>query len=519
MTIDLDTRLDMAAGSLHRAVADLPLEAPPRPSGRSPVVLGVVLLTVAGVTAAVVGAATRDDKGVNVNARTVADVQGLIANPVPEGFQVGWAGDQSAAANAATGAAGATGKAAVGANSDGNGLAEGQAMGLDTYLYGDTDGATSSPFTTSDLVVNVWDASGLSAGAAGQATAALDGLAGATTATVQGHAAKLCAPPGCQVKGDADVTTVWWHETDDVELVVASRSLTAQQVVAVADGLTVHGDAVSLGTLPGGLPGPLDQVGHLKDAAAAASGDAVAHWVGYTDPSDATGRFVDVTTLTGNRAELMALVWELGADQQVEVRGKDGWLAVADSGVAGSAGAQAEVPQLDLVWQEASGVLVHVTSLGVAKNDVLELVESLHSASDDEWQQVTETAAAANATATDDGGQATASAGAAGAQADAGAGVDTSTGQAGAGVSAATGDGTSVGAGVTAGADGQVDAGAAADTGVAQIDARLHADLGTDAVIGAVQDGLTKTVDAASQATTKLEDGGKSTPGAGQLVP
>src|SRR5262249_11912259 len=147
---------------------------------------------------------------------------------------------------------------------------------------GDAKGATASPFTTSDLVVNVWDGTGLSADAAAQATSALDGLAGATTATVGGHAAHMCAPPGCQVEGDAGVSIVWWHESDHVEVVVASRSLTSAQVVAVADGLTVHGDTVALGALPDGLPGPLEQVGHLQDAAVATSGDAVAHWVGYT---------------------------------------------------------------------------------------------------------------------------------------------------------------------------------------------------------------------------------------------
>src|SRR5262245_13599988 len=94
---DVDDRLHMAAGSLHDAVADMPLNGPPTSSARSPIALGAVLLIVAALTTAAVGA-TRGDDDVDVAASPIVDVQGLVAEPVPEGFAVAWAGEQTSAA-------------------------------------------------------------------------------------------------------------------------------------------------------------------------------------------------------------------------------------------------------------------------------------------------------------------------------------------------------------------------------------------------------------------------------------
>ena len=498
MTTDLDTRLQRAADSLHRSVESLPLEAAPRPSGRSPVVLGVVLLVVAATTTALVSSRGGDD-GIAVPTDTVADVQALVAAEVPEGFQVAWAGEQAAEAVADTSVDGAVG---VDTERGAAAAVEGQALGLDTYLYGATGASVANPFAASDLVVNVWDSSGLTGTAASEATAALqslDQLTGTVTATVRGLDALACAPPTCTVAGAVDVTTVWWHETDDLEVVLASRSLTVDQIVAIADGLAIEQEDVTLGVLPEGLPGPLDEVGRLHDTAVAATRDAVAHWVGYIDSANPTSRYVDVTTLAGDAAELMALVWELGADQQVSVRGTDAWLALGDSGIAASADAATDAAQIDLVWQEADGVLVHVTSVGVQQDEVLGLVESLQAATDTEWEDVkAEVAAAAQAA---DGSVA----------AGAGAQVDDGV-SAGAGVAADTGagaeGGADAGASVSAGASGAgVDAQVNVDAGVADVEAGLHADLGTEAVIGAVQDTVGQTAEAAADAQAQLEEG------------
>jgi hypothetical protein len=498
MTTDLDTRLHRAADSLHRSVENLPLEAAPRPSGRSPVVLGVVLLIVAAATTATVSATRGDDKGIDVAADPVSDLKALVADQVPEGFEVAWAGEQSADA-AADGAV----DAGAGAGAEGGVAAvpEGQSVGLDTYIYGAAGqaGRMVYPYAASDLVVNVWDTSEVSAGAGATAGVhGLDGLTGTAPATVRGQAGLVCAPPSCTITGDVDVTTLWWHESVDLEVVLASRSLDTDQLLAIAEGLTIEQEDVTLGALPAGLPGPLDEVARLHDTVATTS-DAVAQWVGYIDPTNAAGRYVDVTTLAGDEAELMALVWELGADELINVRGQQAWLALGDSGVAAGADASASVPQLDLVWQEASGVLVHVTSLGVDQADVLDLVESLQAATDDEWADVmagvaadSESAAAGAAVEAGDG-QVDAGAGAS-------AGVDT-----GAGVDVDTGAGVSASAGASAGVDGQVDAGASVDAGVADVEANLHADLGTEAVIGAVQGTVEQTAAAAARAQAELE--------------
>jgi hypothetical protein len=527
MTTDLDTRLHGAAGSLHRAVEDIPLgDEAPRPASRPTVMLGVVLLLVAAVTTALVGSSRGGNDGVAVTPDPVADVRALVADQLPEGFEVAWAGEH--AAQAAVEAHSNQESTGAGAAA----LVEGEALGLSTYLYGGAgaavDTASGYPFATSDLVVNVWDSSDLPADAADQATEALqslDDLTGTVGTTVRGHAGLACAPPQCTVTGDADVTTVWWHETDALEVVLASRTLNVDQIVAVAEGLTIDAQDVALGALPAGLPGPLEEVGQLHDTAVAATRDAVAHWVGYIDPTDAAGRYVDVTTLSGNAAELMALVWELGADQQISVRGQDAWLAVTDSvGTSGAdatagvgAGANADLPQLDLLWQEASGVLVHVTSLGVSQDDVLQLVESLHTATDAEWADVkadvaTEAQAAAGADA---------QVGAGGSQVDAGAGASAGVGDdAGAGTDAEADAGVSASVDASGtGVDAQVDAGVALDAGVADVEAGLHADLGTEAVIGAVKDTVDQTGAAVAQTGAQVQDGVRSLPGGDQLVP
>jgi len=512
MTTDLDTRLHRAADSLHRAVETLPLEAAPRPSGRSPVVLGVVLLVVAATTTALVSSSRGgDDDGISLPTDTVADVQALVAAEVPEGFEVAWAGEQAAGTVSDVSVGGAVG---VDTDDPAAGVAvEGQALGLDTYLYGVADASATNPFATSDLVVNVWDSSELTGEAATQATAALqslDGLTGTAATTVRGLDALVCAPPSCTVAGTADVTTVWWHETEDLEVVLASRSLTVEQVVAIADGLAIDQEDVTLGALPAGLPGPLDEVGRLHDTAVAATRDAVAHWVGYIDTADPTGRYVDVTTLAGDTAELMALVWELGADELVDVRGTNAWLALDST---------PDATQIDLVWQEADGVLVHVTSLGVTQDEVLDLVGSLQAASDEQWAavkaEVGETADVAAAAEADAGG-ADASA-SAGAQVDPGAGASAGVGaDAGAGADGGVDAGVSASAGASgAGVDAQV----GVDAGVAEVEAGLHADLGTEAVIGAVQDTLGQTAAAAAQAQAQLEESARQAAENNPLLP
>lgn len=496
-TRDLDARLHGAAGSLHDAVADLPLNGPPTSSGRSPIVLGAVLLIVAALTTAAVGATRGGDDGTDVSAQPIADVRGLVAEPVPEGFAVAWAGEQTSA-----------NVDGAGVNADTQTGVAAQALGLDTYLYGNASAAAStSPFATSDLVANVWDASEVSA-EAGEAAqiSALDGLANTASASVRGHGASVCAAPDCAADANADVTTVWWHETDTVEVVLASRTLTVAQILAVAETLEIDAEGViSLGVLPDGLPGPLAELGRLHDDTVAATREAVAHWVGYVDPSNPTGRFVDITTLAGDSAELMALVWELGAQTVVQVRGQDGWLAVGAGAQVQAAGTQSRI---ELVWQEESGVLVHVTALGVEQDELLGLVANLETASADEWTDIKASVSA-------------------GADVTAEAAAEAANGEVSAQVDGGVGSGADVGADVAAGADGVdaqvgvgtpgtgagVDAEAQVDAGVVDIAADLHADLGTEAVIGVVTDTVNDTVGAVGTVGQQLDEG------LGQLVP
>jgi hypothetical protein len=247
-TSDLDTRLHTAAGSLHDAVADVPLHGPPTSSGRSPIALGAVLLLVAALTTAAVGATRGNDDGIDVSSQPVADVRGLVADPVPEGMAVAWAGEQTSAVVDGSGV-----------NADSQTGVAAQTLGLDTYHYGNASAAAgTSPFATADLVANVWDAAEVSA-EAGEAAqiSALDGLANTTSASVRGHAAQVCAAPACVADVNADVTTIWWHETETLEVVLASRTLGVDQIVAIAENLEIDADGVlslALDAVPN-LPG------------------------------------------------------------------------------------------------------------------------------------------------------------------------------------------------------------------------------------------------------------------------
>jgi hypothetical protein len=494
-TRDLDARLHTAAGSLHDAVADVPLNGPPSSSGRSPIALGAVLLLVAALTTAAVGATRGDDDGIDVSSQPVAEVRGLVADPVPEGLAVAWAGEQTSAVVDGSGV-----------NADSQTGVAAQTLGLDTYLYGNASAAAgTSPFATADLVANVWDAAEVSA-EAGEAAqiSALDGLANTTSASVRGHAAQVCAAPDCVADVTADVTTVWWHETETLEVVLASRTLGVDQILAIAEHLVIDADGV-LSLAPDAvpnLPGPLDELGVLSDTAVASTREAVAHWVGYVDPANPTGRFVDITTLAGDTAELYALVWELGAQAVVQVRGQDGWIAAGAGAQATAAGTQGRI---ELIWQEESGVIVHVTALGVGQDELLDLAANLQTASDDEWADIKASvsvtgdetaAAAADVAAGDVSAEVDADVGS-GADVEADVNADTGTGV---DVDAQVGVGTSDTTGVGVDAEAQVDA------EVVGIAADLHADLGTEAVIGAVTDTVNGVTGAVGQVGQGLEE-------------
>jgi hypothetical protein len=439
MTTDLDSRLHRAAGSLRHSVADLPADQPPRPGPQRRAALGLGVLLVTGVLAATI-AARSNDTATELDVAPAAEVQALIADPVPEGLQVGWVGEQTA--QAAAGVDTGAGAAAAG------GTASAGPVDLYTYIYGDA--GADAPFGTSDLVINVWDST---AGAEAHVNSYGEAQISAADATVgvRGLQGLLGVVDG--------VTSLRWYEAPDVEVVLASRTLSSDDLLAIAEGLAMDGTNVALGTLPAALPGPLDQVGQLGGATVAGARATVASWVGYTGVA-ASDVLVDVTTLVGGTDELMALVWELGATQQVGLRGGQAFMA-AGAGVGAATDVAGDT--IDLVWQEASGVLVHVTALGMGQNDLLAIVDGLRSSTEAEWANVTELAATAQAAAA--------------------AAVDTATdavGEAESEAEATTDAGLdATGSTVDDGIDAVTDV-------VTDLGTTLHEDLGAEAVVGAL---------------------------------
>lgn len=482
MTTDLETRLEEMGGALHRTVSYVPDRRHP-PSGRTRVAVGVPLVALAALATTLV---VRSDEPANVASDPIVNLRGLIPDEAPEGLELSWAGQQAAQATATpeevAGVAGGVGDASAGP------------IDLHTYLYGDA--STSYPFGTGDLVVNVWETA---AGATGfDAAGGAADLPGAIVTTVQGQEAVLCDVATCAL-GTDPVSSVQWQTTEGIQTIAASQSLDADQILEIAEGLVIDGTDVSLGDLPssdlGALPSSigteLTEVARLHDTVVGGARDLEAFWVGYADRDDPT-RALDVTTLTGGADELTALLWSLRAAEKIDVRGTQAFLSVGASG---------DDP-VELVWQEANGVLAHVTALGMSQDEVVDFVEGLRWVADGEWPDVEELAEAAQAalppTPT----------------------VAPELGDGEAGVSVDSGEGpVDADAQVSADADG-IDVGVQAETAIADLEASLHTDLGAAAVLGPVVSGLADGVGAIGELGSQVVDQVTPPPGSTpDLVP
>ena len=452
MTPDLESHLHQMGGALRSSAGDPPPRRTPTP-GRTRMLVGVPLVAVAalGATLSVRGGADSEA----VDAAPVVSLRGLIPEAPPEGLELSWAGQQ---------AAGVTpeGDVAAGAVDD---LAVGP-VDLSTYLYGDA--SVGTPFAAEDLVVNVWEA--VPGAPAFDPTALAAGLPGSALATVQGTEALVCDVTVCVTDSLPAVSSIRWQTADGVQAVVASQSLGVDELLQLANGLTVDGTEVALGTVPATVDGALDEVAHIEDIVIDGARSVDAYWLGYVDAVDPT-RALDVTTLTGTADELTALVWSLGVTDVTEVvdlRGKDAYMVVDE--VDGT---------VELVWQEADGVLAHVTALGMAPDEVVALADGLRWVADDEWQEVEDLAAAAQAAVGET------AAGLPPVDVDAGAEAD---GDVAADAGVAVGDaGVDVSAGAGATEDG-VDVDLGLDTAITDLEASLHVDLGAAAVVGPLVD-------------------------------
>lgn len=353
MTVDLDTRLRAACGSLARASQRRSPAGPPR-SLRPVATVAAVVSAVALVagTVAIRGAAEDDDQ--DPVATSSMPVPRLIADVVPDGLRpLGVVELPTDDAGAPT---------------------------LTVSLYGDP--TAGDPFAVSDLAVLT-------------ATGPLPPEEFGETVTVRGH-------DGLVIDAFPSATTVSWEEVDGFTVALASRTLDVHQLVAVAEGLAVDADAktVDIGPLPDTLPGPLDPVA-AADIEETSFGmqrvglpheESIAgHVAAYQSEDYGLFGSALVTTFTGDATSLTVLRWLGGATTATDVRGHPGWsgsheLPGFDDGEGIVPGSQG--PLSAVVWEEAPGVLVLVQTFGSDLTEAQAMAESLRPTTEDEWTRM-----------------------------------------------------------------------------------------------------------------------------------
>ncbi|MGH9213207.1 MAG: hypothetical protein ACRD2C_21425 [Acidimicrobiales bacterium] len=262
----------------------------------------------------------------------------------------------------------------------------------DAYLYGDAD--AENPFESGDLVITTLRHS------AEDPDGGLSMYPGEQVEVqVRGHDGLVCSPDACSADG---ATTVHWLEEPGFEVSLTSRSLDQDQLLAIAEGLEISNEQILLGGLPPDLPVPADEL--ARDGEQARNPHAVAHMATYRQPhaADDPRPLLDdrpSLTVSAGPGDESTMLWEVvsyDARHRVEVRGHDGWFVSrqASPPAVFPGGGYSYSPASSLViWEEQPGVIVSVTATGssdLAEDDLLHVAESLHPASDEEWEAVLE---------------------------------------------------------------------------------------------------------------------------------
>jgi hypothetical protein len=340
MTMDLDTQMRVASHSLRRASRGLTPTGPP-PTRRPPLavagmaVVVTLLLAVAGI--AVLRLTDDDRSRVSTG---IPDIPRLIPGAYPEGLP--------------------------------------DPMGIDlpyTALFDDNvpasiavygDPGAESPFAAADLAVITSD---------NDIRPYVEGSGNQRTVTVRGV-------EGLSTEAAADSPigrSVTW-EADGRHVLVASHSLDEDQLLAVAEALTIAEGDVTLDAAPPGMP-VLEQLAAADDYLLAnlvvvgppVRRSAEAFMVG-NETVDYDKTFFVVTS-AGDASDLVVVRWVTGADTPTEVRGHPAWAGTDD-------GAQS------LVWEESPGVIAMVLANGLTDAELQAAVDSLRPATDDEWDQL-----------------------------------------------------------------------------------------------------------------------------------
>lgn len=239
-------------------------------------------------------------------------------------------------------------------------------------LYGDPD--ADDPLVGPAFVIRA-QPSALGAGLPGTQSAVMifgssdpSGQGDDTESTiVRGHPGYASGSPGTGI-------ALVWRERPDLWLEVGGRGLDRDQLVAVAEALTVDDRTVTLDAVPPGLPGGVEELGSA-DVASVNSALVLTgregHLLRYRAPD--AGRALTVATYAGDAVDLALLRWAAGAARtadEVTIAGEPGWSSTTAL-PEGLGRAQR------LLWQPAPGVVAAVTTTDLTEAEALATAESL----------------------------------------------------------------------------------------------------------------------------------------------
>lgn len=167
---------------------------------------------------------------------------------------------------------------------------------------------------------------------------------------------------------------VGWMEGSGRSVVIASRSLDVDALLALADGLVERDGKMVLGDVPAGM-GPFPETDVAAGAALARRS------VAYTGPGEVFvdgGPRLEASVYVDGVSDTIELFWIYALDaERVQVRGHDG-LFFADA---------VQV----LTWEEAPGVRVEIFAMpDITRDELIAFAETLRPATDEEWTTLVE---------------------------------------------------------------------------------------------------------------------------------
>jgi len=244
----------------------------------------------------------------------------------------------------------------------------------DVTLYGDPDAA--DPFAPGDLAVMVEHDGGI-------------GLYGEEI-EVRGHMGMRSGPgapfgtttPGAGiVPGTGRFNWVRWGVTDEIGIILMSRSVETDVLTAIAEDVELDGNSVVLGPVPPGVAdtaiGRLD--GLQLDGVPYAPASAAGHSVFY---GSFDGPNVQISTFIAAPAQLTVARWMGDAREEVEVRGHRGWYSRTEY-LSGES-------LQTVVWEEAGNVVALAQGISFADGELLPLLDGLTEATAEQWDALPE---------------------------------------------------------------------------------------------------------------------------------